>query len=149
MNTERALEIIGAFGGEPTRWPAAERAALVALAAREPRVAAAVAEAGELDGLLAAWAGDVVPRDFEPGASMPARGWQRYRGWLAGGVMAAAVATGLVVLAPRSAIAPTSIASGSPGASAVVAPLAGPEREGDSEAFATLFTTTADEDELI
>ena len=68
MTETRALEIIAAYGADPARWPAAERAALRALAAR-PAVAAALVNAAALDGLLGDWArADVAMAAFESAA---------------------------------------------------------------------------------
>lgn len=56
MTLERLRALIGAYGGKPTNWPAAERAAAEALLARSPEARAALAEAEPLDTLL-----DAVP----------------------------------------------------------------------------------------
>jgi hypothetical protein len=52
MTIERLTEILSAYGADPLRWPEGERLAAQALAAREPRAAALVAEAAALDALL-------------------------------------------------------------------------------------------------
>ncbi|MFT3809219.1 MAG: hypothetical protein QM698_04825 [Micropepsaceae bacterium] len=67
MKTERLAEILDAYGGDPLRWPEAERLAAQGLAARDPRAAAMVAEAEALDALLGA-----APADA-PGAALTAR----------------------------------------------------------------------------
>lgn len=150
ISPDRALEIIAAHGADAARWPAGERAAVWALA-ETPAVAAALGQARALDALLGAWAVDVPPRDFDAVALARAGGGRsaQRRGWLAGAVMAAAVATGFAVLAPTSS-PPAGVASttGIPRA-ASGAPARVPAGEADAEAFATLFTPTADEDELI
>lgn len=56
MTLERLRDLIAAYGGNPTRWPLAERPAAEALLARSPEARAALADAGPLDTLL-----DAVP----------------------------------------------------------------------------------------
>lgn len=67
MNIERLTEILDAHGGDPLRWPEAERLAGQALAARDPRAAAMLAEAEALDVLI-----DAAP-SHAPGAALVAR----------------------------------------------------------------------------
>jgi hypothetical protein len=67
MTIERLRDILDAYGADPLRWPAGERIAAQAFAAREPRAAALVAEAAMLDGLL-----DAVPAQA-PSAALTAR----------------------------------------------------------------------------
>ena len=67
MKTERLAEILAAYGGDPLRWPEAERLAAQGLAARDPRAAAMVAEAEALDALF-----DLAPVDA-PSAGLTAR----------------------------------------------------------------------------
>ncbi len=67
MKTERLAEILAAYGGDPLRWPEAERLAAQGLAARDPRAAAMVAEAEALDALF-----DAAPVD-PPSAALTAR----------------------------------------------------------------------------
>lgn len=50
---QRLAAVLEAYGADPARWPAAERASLTALTAADPRAAALVAEARALDRLLA------------------------------------------------------------------------------------------------
>lgn len=52
MKLERLAEILDAYGGDPLRWPEAERLAAQGLVARDPRAAAMAAEAEALDALL-------------------------------------------------------------------------------------------------
>lgn len=155
MNARRALEIIAAHGADAARWPAGERAGVLALAG-EPPVAAALADAIRLDALLCGWARDVAPMAgldadrLRPLARpAPARVPRR---WFAGGALAAAVAAGIAVLAPtgRGAAPTPTIATNQPAApSAALANGAASEATADAEAFVTVFTPTADEDELI
>jgi hypothetical protein len=53
MTAERFLALVDAYGADPRRWPADERAAAEAFAAAEPGIArAAMAEADAVDSLL-------------------------------------------------------------------------------------------------
>jgi len=67
MKIERLAEILDAYGGDPLRWPEAERLAAQGLAARDPRAAAMVAEAEALDALF-----DAAPVEA-PSAALMAR----------------------------------------------------------------------------
>src|SRR6202142_3331296 len=49
---DRFRELLDAYGAEPRRWPAGERAAAEALLAREPEARALRAKAAAIDGLL-------------------------------------------------------------------------------------------------
>lgn len=153
MTEDRALEIIASHGADPARWPADERAAVLALTGR-PAVAAALAAARALDALLGDWArADVVAAPFDA-AQLTPRGAPiapaRRRGWLAAGAMAAAVVAA-VVLTPMTGVTPQSAApqvamnsSQTTVPSATVASEAGSDAE-----FAYVFTPTVDEDALI
>lgn len=158
MTEDRALEIIASYGADPARWPADERAAVLALTGR-PAVAAALADARALDALLGDWAtADVVAAPFDaaqltpraapvvPAPIVPAR----RRGWLAAGAMAAAVAAA-VVLTPMAGVTPQPDApqvamnsSQTTVPSATVASDTGSDAE-----FAYVFTPTVDEDAVI
>lgn len=52
MTIERLSDILDAYGADPLRWPESERLTAQALAAREPRAAALVADAMATDALL-------------------------------------------------------------------------------------------------
>lgn len=67
MTIERLMQILDAYGADPLRWPAIERIAAQALAARDRRAAALVAEAEALDSLL-----DLAP-SHAPDAALAAR----------------------------------------------------------------------------
>lgn len=156
MTPERALEIIDAYGADSRRWPAEAREALTLLAIADPVVAAALAEARGFDTLLKGWATDVAPAapiDADalipaPAIAAPARrtGW-----WLGAGI--AAALTGLLVATPWSqapqgpavTIAANEIKNVSPVPSAT----GESEALAETEVFATVFTPTADEDQLI
>ncbi len=149
MNSERALEIIAAYGADANRWPDAERGAVLELAATQPRVAAALAEARRFDALLAGWARDVVPSQFDvaamAGLRQAAPGLPVKR-WIAGSALAAAVAVGVAILAPMQDPAMQIVSTHSPVLSATAE---GDAYGSDAEVFAKVFTPTADEDEMI
>jgi len=63
MDPERLNELIDAYGAEPARWPAAERAAAQALLARTPAARARLAEAAALDSRLDSWTGNAPALD--------------------------------------------------------------------------------------
>jgi ferric-dicitrate binding protein FerR (iron transport regulator) len=151
---ELALQIIESHGGDALRWPEADRASLLALAAVDASVGAALAEARALDALLTDWAGNAAPASFDLAAitRTPQEQVARPRRWLAGGALGAAAAAALIVLAPMAgnistpAAVPSAVASnqgiggeviGSDGSTV------------DAEAFAEVFTPTADEEDLI
>lgn len=154
MNRETALEIIAAHGGDARRWPDADRDAVLALVVADAGVAAALAEARALDAMLERWAADVTPRSFDAAAIIRDAGVRDVRPvaragrrWFAGGALAAAVAAGLVILAPMTGDRTSGIAMQD---SAVVSATADGEAAGsDAESFAYVFTPTVDEDELI
>ena len=52
MGLDRFRELLDAYGAEPRRWPANERAMAEALLAREPEARALRAKAAAIDGLL-------------------------------------------------------------------------------------------------
>jgi ferric-dicitrate binding protein FerR (iron transport regulator) len=144
----RALEIIAAMGADPARWPADERAALLALVAR-PAVAAALRDAAALDALLGDWAGtEVAARPLDAATLIPAARVAAVpaprRRWWAAGALAAAVAAAVVLTplpdAPQTAQSfPQTPVPSATGAS----------EAGDDAAFAYVFTPTVDEDALI
>jgi hypothetical protein len=149
MTRAGALEIIAAYGGDPRRWPDADRPAVLALVG-DPVVAAALGEARTLDAVLVDWARDVAPAEFDAAAiasAAPVAAMRR--GWWAGGMLAAAVAVGLVVLAPSGPGSGPQAPIVATNAAVPSATAAGAELGGDAESFAQVFTPTADEDELI
>lgn len=157
MTPERALEIIAAYGADSARWPDEARRALPALAARDAEVAAALVAAADLDGLLGGWAQAVAPGDFDLAAiaalpqERPAatRNGPWPRRWIGGGALAAAVAAGLVILAPMPTTSDPAVATLSPTTSVPSATADGNAGGSDAEAFASVFTPTPDEEELI
>lgn len=82
MTLERLKTILDAYGAQPGRWPAEERAAAEALVARSAEARTALAEAEGLDGALAAWQPEVpeaalarltATTAFPPPQAAPAR----------------------------------------------------------------------------
>ncbi|KPF79723.1 hypothetical protein IP88_01410 [alpha proteobacterium AAP81b] len=143
---DRALAVIAACGADPARWPAEERAALLALATH-PAVAAALAAARRLDDLLGDWATAPVASHCDAAAiaALPqAAPMLAPRRWLAGGAMAAAAAVALVLAMPARVDRSTDDSM----ASAASAVAATPGEDGDA-GFAAVFTPTADEEDLI
>lgn len=152
MTRDQALEIIAAHGGDAARWPATEAAAVLALAAADGVVAAALADARQLDALLGDWARDVAPATIDlaaitrlPGAGPAPRPARR---WLAGGLVAAAIAAGIAFLAPVASDSPM-IKTVSPPNAVQLAAADGDTFGSDADVFATVFTPTVDEDALI
>ena len=157
MTPERAFEIIDAYGADSARWPDDTRATLQALATCDSEVAAALAQAGKLDALLGGWAHDVAPREFDVAAivRVPQEAPEIVRGtafslrWITGGALAAAVAAGLIILAPTQRAPDPVVASLSPEKSAPSAAATGKALGSEADAFASVFTPTPDEEELI
>jgi hypothetical protein len=55
MTEDRVLEILESYGGDKSRWPAAERETALDLIAATPALRFALADAEELDRRIAAW----------------------------------------------------------------------------------------------
>jgi ferric-dicitrate binding protein FerR (iron transport regulator) len=144
VTPETALQIIESHGGDPLRWPDADRAAVLALARRDALVGSALAEAQALDAMLADWAGAAVPARLDLAAitRSPQERPAGRRRWLTGGALAAAVAAAVIMVAPMRGPAPTP--SSVPSATAMTE-----ADSSDAEAFGQVFTPTADEEDLI
>lgn len=133
-NHDRAAEIIAAYGGDPARWPDAERAAALAVVAADPVLAMAQRAANELDRDLAAWARTpVTVSDAAARAAAAIRPVRAIGRWFAGGGIAAAAVAAAVVLSlpgttPVAIVAPTTVS--------------------DVQAFTAVFTPTPDEENL-
>jgi hypothetical protein len=148
----KALELIASHGGTAARWPLALRGPVLAQAAADPVVGAALAEAQALDAMLADWAADVPVCVFEPAALVPAAprpggprsGLVPGLRWLAGGALAASVA--LVLGLPGQQPADQQFA-GQVSPQASLGSASG--QAGSIDDFALIFTPTADEEELI
>lgn len=148
---ETACAILASHGADPARWPAENRAALLALAASDAMVAAALAEARALDALLGDWASAPVPIKGVDAAAITALPQQgparRATGWRPA-AMAASLALVMAVggwlgMADQFTAQPqTEIASAALPSAAAEA--------GDADlAFAYVFTPTAAEEDLI
>ena len=150
MNIDRAHDIIAAYGADARRWPDAERADVLALAAQDGVVAKALAETRIMDTLLADWANAGVPAPaFDPATlerRRPIVSPVSRRRWLAGGVLALATTAVVVVMTPAPLPLTPDISSHSPVRSATAE---GSVPGSDADAFARVFTPTVDEDELI
>lgn len=159
MTIDRALEIIASHGADARRWPATEGAQVLALAG-DPRIAAALADARSIDALLADWVVDDTPAGRIDLAAITGLPQQRpqaqpaWRGWMAGGAIAAAVAA-LAVLTPMQN-GPGSMRTASTTQIAMISNVTVPSAtvesgltSSDADAFAIVFTPTADEDDLI
>lgn len=153
---ERALDIIAAYGADSRRWPADEREAAMLCAIADPVAAVALAQARQLDALLGAWAGDVAPgAPLDAATLIPAPVVRPFFGqrqrWWAGGAMAAAI-TGLLLVPSWQAtnVPPVEIAANTLSDVSPVPSATGESQDlADAEIFATVFTPTADEDQLI
>lgn len=113
MTLERLAVILEAYGGEPGRWPARERAAALALLARSAEARARHASAAVLDALLDLAAEPEPTPDLERRirAGIPAR--PRTRRWmggrrraLAGAGLAAAACLALWLVRSQRPVAP-------------------------------------------
>jgi hypothetical protein len=142
------LEILGSYGADAARWPADERAALLALVAEDAAVAAAMEAERWMDAMLGGWARDVPERHFEAEQLLPTARALPVRGglmrWMAGGAVAAGVALALVgVRAPETVVVASGVETelGSPGSAGDAAML--------DDSFALFFTPTADEEDVI
>lgn len=153
MTEDRALEILAAYGADAVRWPAAERAALVAAIDGNPALRAALAAARASDAAIAALLPDWAP--VAPNAEASARlaasaraSTPHWRRWLGGG-LAAAIAASLIAIAPLPmpwAAAPEQ--QGTP-TTAIASTSTEPDAISDAEAYAMLFTLTPQEESLI
>lgn len=134
--SERAAEIIAAYGSDASRWPDGERATALAVVAGDPDLVAARRAAAGLDTLLSDWARAPVASGNSAAvatAAMRHRPVALYR-WVAGGGIAAALALAAVLINPTVAPVPVDHS---------VATLT------DEQAFAGLFTPTPDEDNSV
>jgi hypothetical protein len=101
MTPQRLAALIAAYGAEPARWPAAERAAAeAALQESAPAQALQVAERA-LDAALDAWPAPKVTLQLRerslkgaPREGVVRLGWRRL--WLTGAGLAAACGVGLI-----------------------------------------------------
>ena len=148
LSSETALDILASHGADPARWPADVRAGLLALAAQDAGVAAALADAHALDAALADWAampapdasinvGAILKLPQEAGAGHQASTWRP-------ALLAASVALVLAMggwLGWSRQIPTPQIAA--------VLPSAGASAGETDDGFAYVFTPTAAEEDLI
>ncbi|OYQ24714.1 hypothetical protein CHU93_15245 [Sandarakinorhabdus cyanobacteriorum] len=155
LSTQTALDIIASHGADPARWPADQRAALLALAASDAAVAAALADARAIDAALTDWLNAPLPAMAVDVAAITAQPQQMpqqmphapaTRRWMPAAVaasLALVVAVGgWLGLQPQSG-------NGAPTIAAATPPSAGVEQAEADAAFAYVFTPTAAEEELI
>ncbi len=136
---DRAAEIIAAYGGNPARWPDAERATALAVIAADPGLATALAEARTLDGDLADWARRPVRVGDTHAVAAVAMRRPAFARWATGGSIAASVAAAILLLTPARmtpSVAPQSVAVAAVSVS-------------DEAAFAHVFTPTPDEENIL
>lgn len=157
LSPETALAILASHGADPARWPAQDRAALLALVADNAAVAAALADAQALDAMLADWAATPVPLAGIDAAAITALPQQRpagrhqVPGWrpaLIAASLALVVAVGGWIGfagqydGQRRGQPQTEIAAAPPSSAGVAA--------GEADlAFAYVFSPTAAEEDLI
>lgn len=154
LSPETACAILASHGADPARWPAGDRAALLALAGRDASVAAALAEARALDAMLNGWAAAPAPLAGIDTAAITARPQLHrqpapaWRPALLAASLALVVAVGgwLGVASPlgsqRAAPLQSEYASAAPPSAAAGA--------GEADlAFAYVFTPTAAEEDVI
>lgn len=151
MTPDRVSDLIEAYGADPARWPAEERADAEALLRCDETLRARANSAFPLDRSLAAWAR--APEALEARAdalaarvmaNLPRQEGQRrpWRLWGGGLGVAASVAAAAFLLTPRER-------SPAPQAQSVqVAAQAGSE-QAKAEAFQLLFVPTPDEEDVL
>lgn len=140
MIDPRIREILGSYGGDAARWPADERAGVEAALGADARLRAERASEQELDAMLTAWAtrpvgrsdaGAAAARVLDP--ARPSRPWWQVA---AGGGLAAGLGVLVMLAGPgTTAVSPPTVQT----ASAVT----------DEGAFASVFTTTPDEESVL
>lgn len=150
LSTETALEIIASHGADPARWPADVRGRLLALAADDAIVAAALAESRTLDVMLGDWAGAPAAGSIDVAAitALPQQGTapRRAAGWRSG-LLAASLALVVAVGGWLGLSGQMNVAGGA--RVAAVSPSAEPVVGEADVAFAYVFTPTAAEEDLI
>ena len=142
MNVERAAEIIAAYGGDPARWPADERAAVLQLVDNDTALARARSSALVFDTELTSWArSEIDHADAGAAAARVLAAHQPVRQaarpvwrWTIGTGIAAALAVGITLTNPFAA------PGHRPGAHSAAS---------DAAAFAMVFTPTPDEEGAI
>ena len=149
MTSERALEILNAFGADAARWPAGERAECLAQFARDPALTRSLRDAAVLDAAITGWAraplvtsgastADAVARALATIGAAATRAAWRVRVWrpLAGVALAASLAAALLLGPPPSAPPPKAMSVAVPS-------------QADADAFRQVFTPTPDEEDVL
>ena len=159
MERTRAIEIIEAYGGHPAAWPDAERAAAEALVAEDIRLRTMMTEARELDRVLRDWACELVAATevdamAAADAALAARAEPPGRRWLPraafGGLLAASLAVGALLVARPDAVPPPAIARPQ-GVQVALAALPGENAEAaqDMLVWGSVFTPTPAEETVL
>lgn len=112
MDRERFEQIVAAYGAEPRRWPADERAAAEAFATAHADAATLLAEARATDALLEAAQDAAAPSDLlaarilkrAPVAAAPIT-WRPFAALVACAVLGLALGFGGALMAPRASSA--------------------------------------------
>ena len=118
MTFERLIEILDAYGADPARWPADERAAAWAFVVQDARAADALAEARRLDGLLdvydpgadasAARVRNALEKEIGQGSSVTAIPFlAAWSPWQRGAALAAVLMFGIATGIVASAVSPS------------------------------------------
>lgn len=173
MDRQRALEIIAAYGSDPSRWPEADRSALIALSLGDDGLRDAIRREAALDRALGDW---VAGLSLPPSAGAAERaaevalshssslgaqfrlahpGRRGIRGRLAlGGAVAAALIAAVASLGSLTET-PATVRTAAIEQQSVVPELPAPTEvataeslEGD-QIWSTFFTPTPDEEELL
>lgn len=164
LSPETACAILASHGADPARWPAEQRAALLALAGDDPVVAAALADARALDALLNEWAATPAPLAGIDAAAIVARpqlpapqaaglrpsGSAGLRSSGSAGLRRGLVAASVAIVAAIGGWLGVQPAGPSSTEIATAAPPSAAAAAGEADlAFAFVFTPTAAEEDLI
>lgn len=156
LTNDRAFEILAAYGADVSRWPEAERAALLTSITASAVLQAALDAAQATDTLLIASVTDwarLDPAQVSPATSAAlaaaARAAAPHWGRWLGGALTAALAASLIAIAPLPM--PWGGATEQQGTTVTLVANAEPVavRDSDAQAYAMLFTLTPREESLI
>lgn len=154
LSSQTAQDIIASHGADPARWPGDVRAGLLALAALDDGVAAALVEARKLDEVLADWAAmpapvasidvaEILKLPQEGLAPIGPRSVAAWRPALIAASAALVLAVGGWIGWSAQTAAPNAMQV------AAVSPSAGASAGETDDGFAYVFTPTAAEEDLI
>lgn len=134
MTRERFARLVAAYGADPARWPAAERAGAIEVA-RRPENLAVLADAAALDAQLQGYSVDFpgapLVHRVAAGAPRPAARWRRAGVWWSGLGLAGVGAAGAML-----------------GALMIQVPATGPSAAGDPDSYAWSYDQVLDEEEM-